>query len=73
MINAYGSKLSRLSSWLKELFNDDPKHRAILFSKFTDYLRAVEHLLKLADVPCAFLEGYAIATIKSNTTVLCSC
>jgi SNF2 family DNA or RNA helicase len=64
MINRYGSKLTRLSSWLKELFSDDPKHRAILFSKFTDYLRAVEELLNIAGVPCAFLEGYS----HDNTT-----
>ena len=64
MINRYGSKLTRLSSWLKELFSDDPKHRAILFSKFTDYLRAVEELLNIAGVPCAFLEGYS----HHNTT-----
>lgn len=58
MINDYGSKLSRLSWWLKELFADDTKHRAILFSKFTDYLYVVADLLKRADIPCAFLEGY---------------
>jgi SNF2 family DNA or RNA helicase len=66
MINRYGSKLTRLSSWLKELFSDDPKHRAILFSKFTDYLRAVEELLNIAGVPCAFLEG----TVTNKTKIL---
>jgi SNF2 family DNA or RNA helicase len=65
LLNARGSKLTKLIEWLRESISKDKENRFIIFSKYTEYLYNIQNILRENKINSVTVEGTSAQKVKA--------